>query len=84
MKLDEIRALSAQELQARVTELREEQFRLRFRAATETLEQPLRLREVRRDIARVLTVLREKELAAAPKGSPKRAAKQSVRTKSAR
>ena len=79
MKLDEIRALSAQDLQARATELREEQFRLRFRAATETLEQPLRLREVRRDIARVLTVIREKELAAAPtapaKGPAKRAAK---------
>jgi large subunit ribosomal protein L29 len=96
MKLDEIRALSAQDLQARVTELREEQFRLRFRAATETLEQPLRLREVRRDIARVLTVLRQKELEAAPtgdrKGKPKGTAKKSapkgaaktVRTKSAR
>ena len=89
MKLDEIRALGAQELQARVTELREEQFRLRFRAATETLEQPLRLREVRRDIARVLTVIREKELAAAPTRAAKKtakpsAAKPSVRTKSAR
>jgi large subunit ribosomal protein L29 len=64
MKLDEIRALSDQELRARVSELQEEQFRLRFRSATETLESPLRLREVRRDIARVLTVLREKELVA--------------------
>ena len=64
MKLDDIRALSAQDLQARVTELQEEQFRLRFRSATETLESPLRLREVRRDIARVLTVIREKEVAA--------------------
>ena len=98
MKLDEIRALSDAELRARVTELQEEQFRLRFRSATETLESPLRLREVRRDIARVLTILREKELAAAPaapkrarkgarkgtaKTAPKRAAK-TVRTKSAR
>ena len=87
MKLDEIRALGAKELEARVVELQEEQFRLRFRAATETLESPLRLREVRRDIARVLTVMREKELskeqAAAPKGNPKGAAK-TVRTKSAR
>jgi large subunit ribosomal protein L29 len=79
MKLDEIRALSDAELRVRVTELQEEQFRLRFRGATETLESPLRLREVRRDIARVLTILREKELAAAPK----RAAK-TARTKSAR
>ena len=90
MKLDEIRALGAQELEARAAELREEQFRLRFRAATETLESPLRLREVRRDIARVLTVLREKELAAAPEGTAKTAPKTSkraaktVRTKSAR
>ena len=75
MKLDEIRALSDAELRARVTELQEEQFRLRFRSATETLESPLRLREVRRDIARVLTILREKELAAAPKGTPKRGRK---------
>ena len=98
MNLDEIRGLSAQELNARVTELQEEQFRLRFRAATETLERPLRLREVRRDIARVLTVLRQKELAAAPtapaagakgksKGTAKTASKgaaKTVRTKSAR
>ena len=60
MKVSEFRALSAQELQARVTELREEQFRLRFRAATETLEQPLRLREVRRSIARLKTVQHER------------------------
>ena len=89
MKLDEIRALSDAELRARVTELQEEQFRLRFRSATETLESPLRLREVRRDIARVLTILREKELAAAPKGTKgtkgaKGAAPKTVRTKTAR
>ena len=87
MKLDDIRGLSAQELNARVAELREEQFRLRFRAATETLEQPLRLREVRRDIARVLTVIREKELAAAPKGTGKgtrKRAPKAGRTTSAR
>jgi large subunit ribosomal protein L29 len=91
MKLDEIRGLSAQELNARVAELQEEQFRLRFRAATETLEQPLRLREVRRDIARVLTVIREKELTAAPKATPKgtgkgapKGAAKAGRTKTAR
>ena len=49
-----------------VTERRraEERFRLRFRSATETLENPLRLREIRRDIARLKTVLRARELAA--------------------
>jgi len=61
MKREDIRSLSADELRARVTELRDEQFRLRFRGATETLEDPLRLRAVRRDIARALTALREQE-----------------------
>ena len=64
MKLDEIRALSDADLRARVTELEEERFRLRFRSATETLEDPLRLRSIRRDIARLLTVQRERELGA--------------------
>jgi large subunit ribosomal protein L29 len=60
MKREDIRSLSPDELRARVEQLREEQFRLRFRSATETLESPLRLREVRRDIARALTILGEK------------------------
>ncbi len=61
---DELRGLGDADLRKRVEELREEQFRLKFRSATETLEQPLRLRTVRRDIARCLTILRERELAA--------------------
>ena len=72
MKADEIRGLSDDELRARVAELQEEQFRLRFRGATETLEQPLRLRTVRRDIARCLTLLRQRELAAAGGERPTR------------
>ncbi len=63
---DEIRGLSDADLRARVLELEEERFRLKFRAATETLEQPLRLRTVRRDIARILTLLRQREIEAAP------------------
>jgi len=71
MKADEFRSLSDADVKARVAELQEEQFRLRFRSATETLEQPLRLRTIRRDIARLLTVLRERELeAAGPKATP--------------
>ena len=66
MKADEIRNLSDADLKARVLELEEERFRLRFRSATETLEQPLRLRSIRRDIARLLTVQRERERAALP------------------
>jgi large subunit ribosomal protein L29 len=64
LKPEEARALSDADLRKRVQELEEERFRLKFRAATETLEQPLRLRTVRRDIARCLTILRERELAA--------------------
>ena len=64
MKADEIRNLSDADLKARVLELEEERFRLRFRSATETLEQPLRLRSIRRDIARLLTVQRERARAA--------------------
>ena len=49
MKADEIRNLSDADLKARVLELEEERFRLRFRSATETLEQPIRLRTIRRE-----------------------------------
>ena len=69
MKLDEIRGMSDADLRARVLELEEERFRLRFRGATETLEDPLRQRSVRRDIARVLTVLRQREQEAAAQGA---------------
>jgi|HubBroStandDraft_6_1064221.scaffolds.fasta_scaffold27593_2 large subunit ribosomal protein L29 len=57
----EIREMAEGDIQARVAELEEERFRLRFRAATETLEDALRLRWLRRDIARLKTVLRERE-----------------------
>ena len=61
MRAEEIRELSADEIKARVAELEEERFRLRFRSATETLENPLRLRTIRKDIARLKTVLTEKQ-----------------------
>jgi large subunit ribosomal protein L29 len=61
MRADEIRELSVDDIKARVTELEEERFRLRFRSATETLENPLRLRMIRKDIARLKTVLGERE-----------------------
>ena len=62
MKADQIRELSVDEIHARLGELEEERFRLRFRGATEALSNPLRLRTIRRDIARLQTVLREKAL----------------------
>jgi len=62
MKADEIRGLADAEVTARIAEMEEERFRLRFRSGTETLEEPLRLRSIRRDIARLQTVLRERAL----------------------
>jgi large subunit ribosomal protein L29 len=63
MKANEIRELSLAEIRARLAELEEERFRLRFRGATEALSNPLRLRSIRRDIARLQTVLNEKSSA---------------------
>ena len=61
MKPDEIRELTVDDIKARVAELEEERFRLRFRSATEPLDNPLRLRTIRRDIARLKTILGERE-----------------------
>ena len=49
-------------MKARIAELEEERFRLNFLSATEPLEDPLRLRGIRKDIARLKTILREREL----------------------
>jgi len=63
MRADEIREMSEADLRSRIAALEEEQFRLNFRSATEPLEDPLRLRGLRKDIARLKTILRERELA---------------------
>ena len=60
MRAEEVREMSTEDIRARVAELEEERFRLRFRSATEPLENPLRLRTIRRDIARLKTVLSER------------------------
>ena len=60
MQADDIRELLDADIRARITELEEERFRLRFRGATQPLEDPLRLRVVRKEIARLHTVLRER------------------------
>lgn len=62
MKASEIRDMTAEELEQKLRGLKAELFNLRFQLATNQLENPMRLREVRRDIARVQTVLREREL----------------------
>jgi len=64
MQADEIRELTDDEIRSRIAELSEERFRLRFRSATETLEDPLRFRVLRKDIARMETILRERQLRA--------------------
>ena len=63
MRAEEIREMEVADVRTRIAELEEERFRLKFRSATEPLEDPLRLRSIRRDIARLKTVLRERELA---------------------
>ena len=62
MKTSELTELSVADLEAKLAELTEERFRLRFRSATEAIENPMRFRALRRDIARIQTVLREREL----------------------
>ena len=61
MKADEIREMSVEDLKAKIEELTRERFNLRFRSATESIENPMRFRGLRRDIARMQTILREKE-----------------------
>ena len=73
----DIRELTEAEINSRIADLEEERFRLKFRAGTETLEDPLRLRVIRKDVARLKTVLQEKiigiELAKPSDSKPKKA-----------
>jgi large subunit ribosomal protein L29 len=62
LKAAELRSLSRAELNDKVKELKEELFTLRFQAATGQLESHGRLREVRKDIARIYTVIQERNL----------------------
>jgi large subunit ribosomal protein L29 len=63
MKARELADLDADELAAKLAEAKEELFNLRFQNVTGQLDNPHRLGEVRKDIARVLTVMRQRELA---------------------
>ncbi len=62
MKAGELRESSVEELQVKLTELAEEGFNLRFQHALGQLSSPIRLRQVRRDVAQVRTVLKEHQL----------------------
>jgi large subunit ribosomal protein L29 len=60
MRPDEIREMGPDDITARIKDLEEERFRLKFRSATEPLEDPLRLRLIRKDIARLRTIASER------------------------
>ena len=62
MKVKEIRDLTTEQIVAKIKENKEELFNLRFQQATGNLEKPSRIRDLRHDIARLKTVLREREL----------------------
>lgn len=62
MKANELLALSNEEITGRIDQLKDELFNLRFQLATGQLENPMRIRQVRKDIARAKTVLRQREL----------------------
>ena len=62
MKANEIRGLTANELNAKLADLKKDLFMLRMQHATNQLDNPLKLADVKKDIARIKTVLREKEL----------------------
>ena len=63
MKANEIRKMSAAELEGKLAELKKDLFQLRLQHATNQLENPVRISEVKRDIARVKTIIREQQLA---------------------
>ncbi len=63
MKASEIRKLSATELESKLNDLKKDLFQLRLQHATNQLENPIRIAEVKKDIARVKTTIREQQLA---------------------
>jgi len=62
MKANEVREMSLLELNSKLTELKSELFNLRFQLAVNQLENPMRIKAVKKDIARVKTVIRANEL----------------------
>ena len=65
IKASDVRELTDQEIAERIAELESERFRLRFRSATQQLDNPMLLRHIRKDIARLKTEQRARELASA-------------------
>lgn len=63
MKASDVRSKTADELKDQLVDLKKEQFNLRFQRATQQLEKPAEVKKVRRDIARIKTILAEKNAA---------------------
>ncbi len=63
MKASEVRKMSAKELESKLMELKKDLFQLRLQHATNQLDNPIRIAQVKRDIARVKTIIRQQELA---------------------
>jgi large subunit ribosomal protein L29 len=63
MKASDVRSKTADELKDQLVDLKKEQFNLRFQRATQQLEKPAQVKKVRRDIARIKTILTEKNAA---------------------
>ena len=63
MKATEVRKMSAAELDSKLVELKKDLFQLRLQHATNQLDNPIRIAEVKKDIARVKTMIREQQLA---------------------
>ena len=61
MKVKEIRELSTEEINSKLVEMKQELFNLRFQQATGTIEKPSRIRDLRHTVARMKTVLKERE-----------------------
>ena len=68
MKISKINEMSSPELEKELGELKSELFKLRFSLATNGLDNPMKIKEVKKDIARINTVLRKRELEATKKG----------------
>ena len=62
MKINKIREMSSPELEKELGELKSELFKLRFSLATNGLENPMKIKEVKKDIARINTIIKQREL----------------------
>ncbi len=62
MKVNEIRKMSSSDLEKELVELKSELFKLRFQLATNGLDNPMKIKSTKKDIAKIKTILREREL----------------------